>query len=85
MYGWGATCGCHKNENDKKNVVCKKAVKITSSRSYDEARIHVKRWLIYGAYMASDIEKARTFHLKADISDLGDMDEAELDEHVKTL
>lgn len=81
--GWGANCGCHKNDDDRPSTRCQTSLRSGhGGLSADEARLAMKKWLLLGAYIDADAPDARRQHMKLrhDGSIFGgDVTEEELD------
>jgi hypothetical protein len=61
--GWGATCGRHKNANDKGTVCCKTTITLGPTMEDAEAILRIKQWLLLGQSIPPDSPNGRKLHL----------------------
>ena len=62
--GFGITCRCHNNWEDRPGTICKKQLPLGNPpMSHAEAKLRLKRWYIAGATEVFDPESARTSHI----------------------
>jgi len=80
--GWGATCGCHINDDDKPGTTCKKQLAYTSrGETLDDktCELLVKQWLLEGTSIDPVDADARSQHLKIEPRKMVRMTESELE------
>lgn len=91
--GWGATCALHRNDNDVRNVQCKKQQPFgeggpnAKQRKLEdkECELLVQRWLLEGASISHDDAEGRKKHLAGKLHDYDAMTEEALAANRLTL
>ena len=65
LVGFGITCRCHNDWDDRPGTVCKKQLPLGNPpMSHAEAKLRLKRWYVAGARERFEAQIARTSHVK---------------------
>ena len=64
LVGFGITCRCHNNRDDKPGTICKKQILLGNPPiTHTEAKLRLKRWYVAGAQGTWDPPTARSSHV----------------------
>ena len=75
LVGFGITCRCHNNVDDRPGIICKKQLPLGNPpMSHVEAKLRLKRWYVAGSQETWDPHTARTSHIKFGGRNLRDLD-----------
>lgn len=75
LVGFGITCRCHNNVDDRPGVICKRELPLGNPpMSHVEAKLRLKRWYVAGSQETWDPHTARTSHIKFGGRNLRDLD-----------
>ena len=64
LVGFGITCRCHNNRDDKPGTICKKQILLGNPPiTHTEAKLRLRRWYVAGAQGTWDPPTARSSHV----------------------